>query len=65
MKIDTEEKYFNIPQNRFVSKYPPSFIPKDGKVFIGIDWAAESKDCTVKGFRDSDGVMHIQEVEYN
>lgn len=44
--------------------YKSNYIPKDAKVFIGCDFSKDG-DCTVKGFRDIDGVMHIQEVEFS
>lgn len=47
-----------------ISEYPSNFIPKDAKIFVGVDMGAPDGDCTVRGFRDVDGTFHIQEVDY-
>lgn len=47
-----------------LSLYPHDFIPKDASIFVGVDIAKDS-DCTIKGFIDKDGIIHIQECEYN
>lgn len=45
------------------SEYPCDFIPKNCMVFVGVDMAA-GRDTTVRGFQDSDGVIHVQEASY-
>lgn len=59
----TTYMYEDLKLQKFISEYPADFIPKDGRIFVGVDYAAEGSDCTVKGFRDKNGVIHIQEVE--
>jgi len=56
--------FFNL-KDLPISDYPSNYIPRDAEIFIGIDYAKEDGDCTVKGFRDKDGAFHIQGVEHS
>jgi len=48
-----------------ISPFPSNYIPKEGEVFIGIDYASDG-DCTVRCFYERlTGEYHIQEIEYN
>lgn len=62
--MTNSNSFFDI-RNLSISNYPSNYIPKDGRIFIGVDMASKDGDCTVKGFYKSDGSIHVQEVEYS
>lgn len=41
-----------------ISEYPSNVIPADAKMFT-----ITEDDCTVKGFYDLNGDVHIQEID--
>lgn len=46
------------------SEYPGNFVPKDAIEFTGVDYSnGEDYTVVVKGFWDTDGTYHIQELK--